>query len=95
MGGVHHPGLHRRKRNYAAAFLGAALVLFLVGTVFAYLTVSRGLQFLITVGGDGIVTLPSIPSYLSFVTLTLLGFGIAFLFAVLVVRRAADDAAAG
>ena len=78
------PGLHRHEKKYAAAFLGAALVLFTTGTVFAYFTISRGLQFLLTVGGDGIVTLPSIQSYLSFVTLTLLGFGIAFLFPVIV-----------
>ena len=78
------PALHRREKRYAAAFLGAALVLFSSGTVFAYFTISRGLQFLLSVGGDGIVTLPSIQSYLSFVTLTLLGFGVAFLFPVIV-----------
>jgi sec-independent protein translocase protein TatC len=78
------PGLHRHEKKYAAAFLGAALVLFITGTVFAYFTISRGLQFLLTVGGDGIVTLPSIQSYLSFVTLTLLAFGVAFLFPVIV-----------
>jgi sec-independent protein translocase protein TatC len=78
------PGLHRQERKYAAAFLGAALLLFSTGTVFAYLTISRGLQFLLTVGGDGIVTLPSIQSYLSFVVLTLFAFGVAFLFPVLV-----------
>jgi sec-independent protein translocase protein TatC len=78
------PGLHRHEKRYAAAFLSAALVLFATGTVFAYFTISRGLQFLLTVGGDGIVTLPSIQSYLSFVTLTLLGFGVAFLFPVVV-----------
>ncbi len=78
------PGLHRHEKKYAAAFLGAALVLFLTGTVFAYFTISRGLQFLLSVGGDGILTLPSIQSYLSFVTLTLLAFGVAFLFPVIV-----------
>ena len=78
------PALHRHERRYAAAFLGAALVLFGTGTVFAYLTISRGLQFLLSFGGDGIVTLPSIQSYLSFVTLTLVAFGVAFLFPVIV-----------
>ena len=78
------PALHRKEKRYAAAFLGSSLVLFAVGVVFAYLTISRGLQFLLTFGGDGIVTLPSIQSYLSFVTLTLLAFGVAFLFPVIV-----------
>jgi len=78
------PALHRKERRYAAAFLGAALVLFVTGCTFAYFTISRGLEFLLTVGGAGITTLPSIQSYLSFVTLTLLAFGIAFLFPVIV-----------
>jgi sec-independent protein translocase protein TatC len=79
------PALHRKEKRYAAAFLTASLILFCTGTTFAFLTISRGLQFLLTFGGDGIVTLPSIQSYLSFVTLTLLGFGIAFLFPVVVI----------
>jgi sec-independent protein translocase protein TatC len=78
------PALHRREKRYAAAFLSAALLLFTTGTVFAYFTISRGLQFLLSFGGDGIVTLPSIQSYLSFVTLTLIAFGVAFLFPVIV-----------
>lgn len=78
------PALHRKERRHAAAFLGAALVLFLTGVGFAYVTIARGLEFLLNVGGEGIVTLPSIQSYLSFVTLTLLAFGIAFLFPVVV-----------
>ena len=78
------PALHRKEKKYAAGFLGASLVLFSIGTVFAYFTISRGLQFLLTVGGDGITNLPSIQSYLSFVTLTLVAFGIAFLFPVIV-----------
>jgi sec-independent protein translocase protein TatC len=78
------PALHRKEKQYAAGFLGAALVLFITGTVFAYFTISRGLQFLLSVGGEGVVTLPSIRSYLSFVTLTLVAFGVAFLFPVVV-----------
>lgn len=78
------PALHRHERRYAAAFLGSSLVLFTIGTLFAYFTISRGLQFLLSFGGEGIVTLPSIQSYLSFVTLTLIAFGVAFLFPVVV-----------
>ena len=78
------PALHRKEKKYAAGFLGAALVLFLVGTVFSYLTVSRGLDFLLEVGGGDITTLVSIQSYLSFLTLCLLAFGVAFEFPVVV-----------
>ncbi|MDP3712859.1 MAG: twin-arginine translocase subunit TatC [Mycobacteriales bacterium] len=78
------PALHRKEKKYAAGFLAAALLLFLVGTTFAYLTVSRGLDFLLEVGGGDINTLLSIQSYLSFLTLCLLAFGVAFEFPVLV-----------
>ena len=78
------PALHRREKKYAAAFLGASLVLFAIGCAFAYFTISRGLNFLLSVGGGDVTTLLSIQSYLSFVTLMLLAFGVAFLFPVVV-----------
>lgn len=78
------PALHRKEKKYAGFFLAAALVLFSVGCVFAYLTVSRGLNFLLTIGGGEVLTLLSIQSYLSFVTLMLLAFGVAFLFPVVI-----------
>jgi sec-independent protein translocase protein TatC len=79
------PALHRREKRYAGAFLAGSLVLFGIGVTFAYLTMDKGLEFLLTVGGDGLVTLPDLKSYLSFVTLTLLAFGLAFLFPVVLV----------
>ncbi len=78
------PALHRREKKYAAAFLAVSLVLFGVGCVFAYLTISRGLDFLLSIGGGDVLTLLSIQSYLSFVTLMLLAFGVAFLFPVVI-----------
>ena len=51
----------------------------------AYVTLDKGLQFLLTVGGDGVLVLTGLKSYLNFVTLTLLTFGIGFLFPVFVV----------
>jgi sec-independent protein translocase protein TatC len=79
------PALHRKERRYAAGFLAGSMVLFGIGVAFAYLTMDRGLQFLLTIGGDGLVTLPDLASYLSFVTLTLFAFGAAFLFPVVLV----------
>lgn len=78
------PALHKKEKRYAGGFLAAALLLFAAGAALAYVTVSTGLEFLLNVGGDGITTLPSIQSYLSFVTLTLVAFGIAFEFPVVV-----------
>lgn len=79
------PALHRKERRYAAAFLVAATLLFAVGCTFAYLTLDKGLNFLLNVGGDGVVTLVSLKSYLNFVSLTLIAFGVAFLFPVVLV----------
>ncbi len=79
------PALHRREKKYAAAFLAAALVLFGTGVLFAYLTADKGLQFLLTIGGDSLISLPDLQSYLSFVTVTLIAFGVAFLFPLVLV----------
>lgn len=78
------PALHRKEKRYAGAFLFASLLLFAVGTVFAYLTIARGLDFLLSVGGGDIVTLVNVQDYLSFVTLCLIAFGVAFEFPVIV-----------
>ncbi len=79
------PALHRKEKKYAASFLAAALVLFSVGVFFAYLTADKGLQFLLTIGGDGLISLPDLQSYLSFITLTLIAFGLSFLFPLVLV----------
>lgn len=79
------PALHRHERRWAAGFFTGSLLLFLTGALFAYLTISRGLQFLLEVGGGDIITILSIQSYLSFVTLLLVAFGIAFEFPVVLV----------
>lgn len=78
------PALHRKERRYAGSFLAAALLLFVVGAVLAYLTVSKGLTFLLQVGGDGVESQLRIGDYLDFLTLTLLAFGVAFEFPVVV-----------
>ncbi|GAC1329702.1 MAG: twin-arginine translocase subunit TatC [Mycobacteriales bacterium] len=79
------PGLRRHERRWAGGFLAASLVLFTIGAFFAYLTLSKGLQFLLGVGGTGITPLLDVSRYLSFVTLMLLAFGISFEFPVVVV----------
>lgn len=79
------PGLHRKERRYALGFLGGALVLFGAGVACAYLTMDKGLEFLLNVGGESLIALPDLQSYLSFLTLTLLAFGLAFLFPLVLV----------
>ena len=78
------PALHRHEKKYAAGFLGASLLFFAAGTVVAYFTISQGLDFLLSVGGEDVFTITSVQAYLSFVTLCLVAFGFAFTFPVLV-----------
>ncbi len=78
------PALHRQERRYALGFLVASTAFFSLGCFFAFLTVNQGLEFLLTIGGRHVVTLLSVQSYLSFVTLCLVAFGIAFEFPVFV-----------
>jgi sec-independent protein translocase protein TatC len=79
------PALHKRERRYAAGFLGAALLLFAAGVTVAYLSLSFGLHVLLHAAGDHVETLPALKDYLSFVTLVLFLFGLAFEFPVVIV----------
>ena len=79
------PALHKKERRYALGFVVASLILFGLGGVFSYYTVDRGLEFLLGAGGEGVQSFTSIRSYLSFVTLTLVAFGIAFEFPAILV----------
>ncbi len=78
------PALHRKERRYASGFLAGSLTLFLIGAAFAYFTIDRGLDFLFGVGGANVGQIVTLQDYLSFVTLALLAFGIAFEFPVVI-----------
>lgn len=79
------PGLHPKERRWAVPFVTASLVLFGCGAAFSYVTLSKGLSFLLGIGGSGVVTVLTIDRYLSFVTLMLLAFGVSFEFPVLMI----------
>jgi sec-independent protein translocase protein TatC len=72
------PGLYRREKRWAYMFVGAAVPLFLIGAVLAYLVMGRGLQFLLGLAPSGVTVLPSISTYLSYAMAMLLGFGLTF-----------------
>lgn len=79
------PALHKHERRYAAGFLVGALVLFGAGVVVAYYSLSFGLQVLLHAAGGHVQNLTSLRDYLSFVTLILLLFGLAFEFPVVII----------
>ena len=72
------PGLYKREKRWAFAFVGSAVPLFLLGAFFAYLAMSRGLRFLLGLTPTGVTPLITIDTYFGYTMAMLLIFGIAF-----------------
>jgi sec-independent protein translocase protein TatC len=86
--GFIQPALTSRERNWALPIVGALVVLFVGGVVFGYLTLPRGLEFLLDIFSD-VETNLRLGDYYSFTLRFLLAFGLAFLFPVFLFAAAA------
>ncbi len=82
------PALTSKERNWAWPIVSALVVLFVAGVVFGYLTLPRGLEFLLQIFPD-VETNLRLGDYYSFTLRFLLAFGLAFLFPVFLFAAAA------
>jgi len=79
------PGLTKREKRTAMAFVGAAVPLFIGGCFMATKIVPKAVEILLGFTPEGAANLPDAALYLTFVTRFILAFGLAFLLPVFLV----------
>ncbi|AZI59467.1 twin-arginine translocase subunit TatC [Nakamurella antarctica] len=72
------PALYSKERKYALTFVSAAVVLFSVGAVMAYLVIPQALKVLLGFGGDAVISALEADQYYSFLMTLLIVFGLSF-----------------
>ena len=79
------PGLNDRERKMAIPFIASSTILFALGGLVAYVTLPKGLDFLLGFAGEGFVPLITAGSFIGFVVLLTLAFGLSFEFPILLI----------
>ena len=72
------PGLKRNEKRYGVAFVAVSSLLFALGAVLAYVSLSAGLELLLGLAGDGVIVALTAQDYIGFVLSLLLAFGVSF-----------------
>jgi sec-independent protein translocase protein TatC len=79
------PGLKKNEKKYIVPFVSAAVVLFAMGVTVSILVFPKALQWLIDVGGSGVVPLFSPSKYFTLYALMCVIFGAVFTYPLLLV----------
>ena len=72
------PGLKRNEKRYGIVFVAVSTLLFALGAVLAYISLSAGLELLLSLAGDGVVIALTAQDYIGFVLSLLVAFGVSF-----------------
>ncbi|KGH48580.1 preprotein translocase subunit TatC [Modestobacter caceresii] len=72
------PGLKKSEKRYGVAFVAASSSLFALGAALAYIALSKGLELLIGLAGDGVTVALTAQEYIGFVISLLVAFGVSF-----------------
>lgn len=73
------PGLYKKEKHFAFPLLASSIILFYAGVAFAYFLVFPLIfGFMTAIAPEGVEVMTDISSYLSFITMIVLAFGLAF-----------------
>ena len=79
------PGLYKKERRYALAFVLSSFFLFTAGAIVAYFTLSQAVNFLVRIGGPEIDIRSGPVEFVRLSLFMMLAFGVGFLFPVVLV----------
>jgi len=79
------PGLYKKERRYALAFVLSSFLLFTAGALVAYFTLSQAVNFLVRIGGPEIDIRSGPVEFVRLSLFMMLAFGTGFLFPVVLV----------
>jgi sec-independent protein translocase protein TatC len=72
------PGLKKNEKRYGIGFVAVSSSLFALGAALAYISLSKGLQLLLGLAGEGVAIALTAQDYIGFVISLLLAFGVSF-----------------
>jgi sec-independent protein translocase protein TatC len=72
------PGLKRNEKRYGIGFVAVSTLLFALGAVLAYISLSAGLELLLGLAGEGTIIALTAQDYIGFVLSLLVAFGVSF-----------------